>query len=64
MEKNEENQLNIELSEDVALGVAMACMEKEEERRVRSWNNHTLATRSPTQQSPSPRMAKASKDKL
>jgi hypothetical protein len=50
--------------EDVALGVAMACMEKEEERRVRSWNNHTLATRSPTQQSPSPRMAKASKDKL
>lgn len=34
--------------EDIALGVAMACMEKEEERRVRSWCNLSIST----QQSP------------
>jgi len=39
--------------EDVALGVAMACMEREEERRVRSWRNHSLSSPSTTQESPS-----------
>lgn len=29
--------------EDVVLGVAMACMEKEEERRVRSWSNVSIS---------------------
>jgi hypothetical protein len=38
--------------EDVALGVAMACMEREEERRVRSWRNHSLSSPSTTQESP------------
>lgn len=37
--------------EDIALGVAMACMEKEEERRVRSWCNLSIPVIS-TQQSP------------
>ena len=33
--------------EDVALGVALACMEKEEERRVRSWRNLSISQISP-----------------
>ena len=33
--------------EDVALGVALACMEKEEERRVRSWRNLSISHISP-----------------
>ncbi|KAK1747944.1 hypothetical protein QTG54_001907 [Skeletonema marinoi] len=39
--------------EDVALGVAMACMEREEERRVRSWCNLSISYVST--QSPSPK---------
>jgi len=44
--------------EDIALGVAMACMEREEERRVRSWCNLSIlviSTQS-TQQSPTQRI--------
>lgn len=41
--------------EDLALGVAMACVEKEEERRVRSWCNLS-ATATLTQHSPSPKL--------
>lgn len=33
--------------EDVALGVALACIEKEEERRVRSWRNLSISHISP-----------------
>ena len=39
--------------EDVALGVAMACMEREEEKRVRSWCNLSISYVST--QSPSPK---------
>ena len=43
--------------EDVALGVAMACMEREEERRVRSWRNLSISHVSTQCQSPSPKKA-------